>query len=259
MKALILAAGQGTRLRHLTDHRAKPMLPIHGKPLLQHIIEWLRHYEIRRIAVNLHHHPDSVVEAFGDGLALDVRLHYSYEPVLMGTAGAAKLLEDYFDERFVVVYGDVYTNLDLARLQRAHARHCLEAGAGAGSCLTLAIYAVTNPEDCGLVETDVRGRVTRFVEKPPTDQVFTNLAFTGILIAEPGILAHIPHGRPFDFGHDLIPRLLDAGAPLFAESLLPGEFVIDIGTLGGYLLALQINTGNDLPWVAPQPEPVLTF
>ncbi len=261
MKALILAAGQGTRLRSLTAHRPKPMLPLHGKPLLQHTIEWLRQYGIRDIAVNLHHHPEFIIGYFGDGSRLDVSLHYSHETTLLGTAGAAKQLESYLDEPFVVVYGDVYTNLDLYRLKLTHDRHRqhsvkvdTETNRGGDSLiggLTMALYSVSNPHECGLVETDAEGCITRFVEKPPRHLVFTDQAFSGVMLCEPGMLAHIPAQTAFDFGHDLIPKLLADDAPVYAESILPGEFVIDIGTLNGYLTALRVAGNRQRPLTPP--------
>jgi NDP-sugar pyrophosphorylase family protein len=247
MKALILAAGQGTRLKSLTAARPKPMLPIRGKPLLQHTVEWLAGYGVRHIAVNLHHCPESILDHFGDGSRFGVALRYSYETTLLGTAGAAKRLEGYLDEPFVVVYGDVYTNLDLGRLNALHARHRREAG-----CVTMALYRVSNPEACGLVETGAEGRVTQFVEKPPRDRIFTDLAFSGVMICEPSVLASVPEAIPFDFGHDLLPKLLSKGAPVYAEPAAGGEFVIDIGTLDGYLAALQMAGNGEQPAALPQ-------
>jgi len=242
MKALILAAGQGTRLKCLTHRRPKPMLPLRGKPLLQHSLEWLARHDIREIALNLHYRPEAISGYFGDGSPFGVQLEYSYEVSLLGTAGAAKRLQYFLDEPFIVVYGDVFTNLDLGRLKLAHARHVSAAGRNreqALDCLTMMLYAVPNPEECGLVETGAGGRVVRFVEKPPIDRVFTNQAFSGVMICEPGVLDYVPADTPFDFGHDLIPLLLGQGRPVYAESLSAGEFVIDIGTLGGYLRALS--------------------
>jgi mannose-1-phosphate guanylyltransferase len=248
MKALILAAGQGTRLKQLTVNRPKPMLPIRGKPLLQHTIEWLHRYGIRQIAVNLHHHPEAILDCFGDGARFGVALEYSYEASLLGTAGAAKRLQHFLDETFVVIYGDVFTNLDLARLTFAHAQHLEAAGHGLAhvpDCLTMVIYPVSNPEECGLVEADAGGRVVQFVEKPSRERVFTNQAFSGIIVCQPRVLEYVPADTPFDFGHDLFPKLLAQGAPLFTQALNPGEFVIDIGTLGGYLRALSTYAYQD--------------
>lgn len=251
MKALILAAGHGTRLRHLTAARPKPMLPLDGRPLLAHTIAWLRGHGVRQIAINLHHHAGCIVETFGDGARWGVTLQYSFEPHLLGTAGAAKRLAHFLDEPFVVAYGDVYTNLDLGRMQRLHATHraaqaptadepCLTDACLTDTCLIMALYAVPNPEACGLVELDAARRVRRFVEKPPPAEVFTDQAFSGVMICDPGVLEEIPAETPFDFGHDLFPRLLARQAPLYGEPLAAGEFVIDIGTLDGYLAALRM-------------------
>jgi NDP-sugar pyrophosphorylase family protein len=222
--------------------RPKPMLPLHGKPLLQHSIEWLRGHDVDQIAVNLHHHAESSVDYFGDGSQFGGSLEYSYEQELLGTAGAAKRLQPYLDESFVVVYGDVYTNLDLTRLKTAHTQHQRAAASSrddVSACLTMMLYTVPNPEACGIVETDAQRRVLRFVEKPSRGHTFTNLAFSGVMICEPDLLDHVPADMPFDVGHDLIPRLLDMGTPLYGEPLAAGEFVIDIGTLDGYLRALM--------------------
>lgn len=236
MKALILAAGQGTRLRRLTAHRPKPMLPLRSIPLLQHTITWLRSHGVEEMWINLHYHPEQIAGYFGNGARFGVAIRYSYENELLGTAGAAKKLQPYLDETFVVVYGDVYTNLNLTRIGQTHGQHVREAGGH----LTLVLYPVNNPEACGLVETDAQGRITRFVEKPPSHLVFTDQAFSGVMLCEPHILERVPLDRPYDFGRDLIPKLLAEQAPLYAEPLADREFVIDIGTLGGYLHALNV-------------------
>jgi NDP-sugar pyrophosphorylase family protein len=234
------------------------MLPVHGKPLLQHTVEWLRDHGVRQIAVNLHHHPETVVEHFGDGARFGVELEYSHETTLLGTAGAAKRLQSFLDETFVVVYGDVFTNVDLARLKLAHAQH-RAAGSHhreyAAARLTMLLYTVPNPEECGLVEVDSRGRIVRFVEKPPRDLIFTDQAFSGVMLCEPGVLEYAPPDAPFDFGHDLLPKLMGLGAPLHAQSLSQGEFVIDIGTLGGYLRALATCTRPVGMTAFRQPQP----
>jgi mannose-1-phosphate guanylyltransferase len=237
MKALILAAGQGTRLKSLTEHRPKPMLPIRSKPLLQHTVEWLRGYGVVELAMNVHYRPDLIMQHFGDGAALDVSIHYSCEKELLGTAGAAKKLEAFLDEEFVIVYGDVFTNMDLSRLHKFHKQPA--AHGQPLPVLTLALYSVPDPTQCGLVETNAIGRITRFVEKPPLEQVFTDLAFSGIMICRPDILRHVPMNAFFDFGHDLIPLLLAKDVPMFAQAIAGNEFVIDIGTLPGYLTALK--------------------
>ncbi|MCX6044213.1 MAG: nucleotidyltransferase family protein [Chloroflexi bacterium] len=236
MKALILAAGKGTRISHLTQNCPKPMLPVGEKPLLAHLVHWLHSHHITEIAINLHYAPDAIINYFGDGSAYGVALTYSYEAQLLGTAGAAKQLEHFLNETFVVIYGDVYTNLNLTRLTNFHAaRKTL----GQAPALTLALYQVPNPTECGLVELDATNRVTRFVEKPPADQVFTNLANAGIMVCEPEILKVVPRNTAFDFGHNVLPRLLAIDAPIFGQAIADHEFLIDIGTPAGYQRAQQ--------------------
>lgn len=238
MKALILAAGKGTRLQHLTLNCPKPMLPIQGQPLLAHLVCWLRAHNITQIAINVHHHPAVIMGYFGDGQRMDVNITYSYEEQLLGTAGAAKRLEAFLTEPFVVVYGDVYTNLDLTRLIHFHEWH--QQTALPNLLATLALYRVPNPTECGLVEVDATGRITRFVEKPPMDQVFTELANAGVMICKPEILDFIPQNTVYDLGRNLFPALLATDASLLGQALADDEFLIDIGTPSGYSRAQEL-------------------
>ncbi|MGD9101652.1 MAG: nucleotidyltransferase family protein, partial [Anaerolineae bacterium] len=177
MKALILAAGEGTRLGPLTADRPKPMLPVGGVPLIEHIVLLLKRHGINNIAINLHYKPWTIIHHLGHGRRWGVRIHYSFEEALLGSAGAAKRLEWYFDESFIVFYGDLYTDLNLSNLIAAHHQ--------GGAPLTMALYAVDNPTQCGIVELDEQSRVRRFVEKPAPDQVFSQLANAGVLVVEP--------------------------------------------------------------------------
>ena len=238
MKALILAAGKGTRLQDLTRNCPKPMLPLNGTPLLAHVVTWLRAHGVTELAMNLHHCPDVITDYFGDGAKWDVKITYSYEPTLMGTAGAAKRLETFLDQPFVVAYGDVYTNLDLSRLMQAHHQHLDEDGTR--PLATLALYRVPNPTECGLVELDNQGQIRRFVEKPPAHQVFTDLANAGVMICEPKVLCFTPKETSFDFGRDLFPAALAAGERLRGEAIAPDEYLIDIGTPSAYQRAQQL-------------------
>ena len=158
MKALILAAGEGTRLRPLTLTRPKPMLPIGGIPLLELWLRLLVRHGVRDIAINLHYKPDVVTSYFGDGTRWHVRLTYSFEEQALGTAGAVRRLQSFLDERFFVLYGDVLTDLDLTALAALHERK--------QAALTAALYRVPRPWECGIVAMDADGRITRFVEKP---------------------------------------------------------------------------------------------
>lgn len=235
MKALILAAGKGTRLGTLTANYPKPMLPVGDRPLLGHLIEWLRDSGITEIAINLHHAPEAIADYVGDGASFGVRVTYSYEETLLGTAGAARKLDGFLDERFAVIYGDGYLNVRLDRLEAVHQRGIERHGGKAG--LTMALFHVPNPSECGLVEVNQAGDVVRFVEKPPADEVFTDLANAGIYICDPGILQLIPRHTVQDFSRHLIPLMLQRGDPVMASSISSDEYVIDIGTPAAYARA----------------------
>lgn len=223
MKALVLAAGEGTRLRPLTLDRPKPMLPLAGRPLLEHLVALLAAHGIREIAINLHYRPEAIVDHFGDGSRFGVRITYSPEPRLLGSAGAARQLDWFLDDAFVVLYGDVLTDVDLSSLIDAHRRF--------GGVGTVALNEVDDPTRCGIVQLDRTGRITSFVEKPTTDE-FGKLANSGIYILERAVIDHVPPGLPFDFGTDLFPALLSAGLPLYGVPA-PG-YVLDIGSLERY-------------------------
>lgn len=224
MKALILAAGFGTRLGHLTTDRPKPMLPIGGRPLLDHLVRLVRAHGVRDVAVNLHHHGQVIRDHLGDGSDYDVSIVYSHEPVLLGTAGAVHALRHFLDEPFFVLYGDVLTDEDLTSLAAWHrATH---------ADLTMTLYRVEDPTRAGVVEAGPDGRVTRFQEKPSAAEVFSDLASTGVLIAQPSVLASIPADRPADIGHDLLPALLSEGAAVYGR--LASGYVMDIGGVERY-------------------------
>ena len=226
MKALILAAGEGTRLRPLTLTRPKPMLPVNGEPLLVITITRLRDHGVSDIAINLHHHRDAIMDYFGDGSRFGVQITYSHEPELLGTAGAARKLADYLDETFFIVYGDVLTNLSYSALARFHHQK--------NAALTISLYRVEDPTQVGLVGIDKDRRVMDFIEKPFPEEVFTDLANSGVLVCEPAILSYIPPDTFYDFGHDLFPRLLAAREPPYGVPLTSDEYLIDIGTLDKY-------------------------
>jgi mannose-1-phosphate guanylyltransferase len=226
------------------------MLPIGGKPLLHHLVSWLRAHGVGEIAINLHHKPEAITEYFGRGERFGVAITYSHERRLLGTAGALKELQAFLDETFVVLYGDVFTNLDLKRLIRFHADRGESDCGGRGLAgptwpfLTLSLYRVADPSACGLVQLDGQGRITHFVEKPPPDATFTNLANAGVMVFERGILDFIPDYAPVDLGYELFPRLLGQGIPLYGYPLRDGEFLIDIGTPDSYRRAQELAAGS---------------
>ncbi len=224
MKALVLAAGQGTRLRPLTLERPKPMLPVGRRPILEHIVAHLRTHGITEIAINLNYRPQVIVDYFGDGDKWDVSITYSYEDHLLGSAGAARALEWFFTDTFVVWYGDVLSDLDLGALIRRHR--------STRAAASLALYEVDEPERCGIVQVDRDGWITRFKEKPARNAHLGNLANAGIYVIEPELLPWIPGDRPVDFGSDLFPRLLSFGAPF--QGITPEAYVLDVGSLERY-------------------------
>ncbi len=224
MKAMILAAGEGTRLRPLTDAAPKPMLEVGGRPLIAYLVDLLRAHGVVDIAVNLHHKPDVITAYLGDGSRFGVRVTYSREDILLGSAGAAKRLEHFFDESFFVLYGDVLTDIDLSALAAFHRDQ--------GACLTMALYQAEDPTRCGIVEIDGDCRVHRFLEKPCPQDVFSPWANAGVYMVEPDILRLIPAGSFCDFGADLIPTLLRDGLPVRGYVSL--GYFLDIGSLGRY-------------------------
>ncbi|MDD5219696.1 MAG: sugar phosphate nucleotidyltransferase [Candidatus Bipolaricaulis sp.] len=236
VRAMILAAGEGTRLRPLTDTCAKAVLPVGGKPAMEHVLEWLRSYGIRDVAVNLHHCPESITDRFGGGERVEMRLTYSREPELLGTAGGVLAMRSFLDRRFVLVYGDVLTDLDLGELVRYHAAKVAALPAGSPA-LTMALSKTTRPTEVGLADVADDGRIRRFVEKPSRDAVFSDLAHAGILVLEPGILDHIPAGKGVDFGCDVFPALLERGVPMFGWPIPKGTYLADYGSLEAYARA----------------------
>ena len=231
MKALVLCAGEGQRLRPLTNDRPKPMLSIGDRPLLERIVVLLRQHGITDIAINLHYKPLSIVNHLGEGSQWGVHIRYSYEEELLGSAGAARRLAPYLkDAPFVVFYGDLFTDLNLGRLLVSHKQ--------GNAWVTMGLYTVDNPTACGIVELDRENRVTRFMEKPQADEVFSRLANAGVFVVEPQVLDLIPPETTFDFGHDLFPRMLSQELPI--QGYVIEQLLIDIGTKRNYERAQEI-------------------
>lgn len=219
MKGMILAAGEGRRLRPLTDHLPKPMLPVAGRPLLEHTITYLRDNGVTDLAINLYHLPDIVIDYFGNGSRWGVNLRYSVEEQLLGSAGGVKRLQSFFDETFVVFYGDLLTWANLRPMIELHQQ--------AGVVATMGLYQVPDPWNRGIVQLDEAKNIIRFVEKPPRDQVFSNLANAGIYILEPQVLDRIPAEQVYDFGHNVFPDLLSEGVQVAGYVI--EDLLIDIG------------------------------
>ena len=227
MKAMILAAGEGTRLRPLTLQTPKVMIPIAGTPLLQYNIELLRSNGITEVAINLHHLPQVVMDWLGNGDRFGIQVTYSVEDPILGTAGALSKLRGFFDDTFVLVYGDMLTNLDIASLLDLHQAKAALA--------TVTLFRVDNPSSYGIVEIDGEQRILRFVEKPAPGTTTSNLANSGIYMLQPEVINDIPQDTFYDFGYDLFPALLKKGAPLYG--FVTSDAILDTGTMENYRLA----------------------
>jgi NDP-sugar pyrophosphorylase family protein len=228
MKGMILAAGEGQRLRPLTDHLPKPMLPIAGRPLLEHTILHLRDCGIADLAINLYYLPGVIMDYFGSGSRWGVRLHYSVEEELMGSAGGVKRMQPFFCNcTFVVYYGDVFTRADLRPMVAFHRR--------AGVLATMGLYRVPDPWNRGIVQLDDAHTIVRFVEKPSRDQVFSDMANAGIYVLEPEVLDRIPAGQVCDFGQDVFPKMLAEGTRIAGYAI--EDTLIDIGLPEKYIEA----------------------
>jgi NDP-sugar pyrophosphorylase family protein len=223
-KAILLAAGQGERLRPLTQRVPKCMVEIAGKPLLERNVEWLKKYGVTDLVINLHYLPESVAGHFGDGSRWGVRITYSRERELLGTAGAVRNVADFFDGPFFVWYGD---NLSTCRLDRLWAMHTARGGVA-----TIALHEREDPTQSGIVGLDETDRITRFLEKPRSDQVFSHWVSAGILALDPQVIDSIPGGGASDFGRDVFPRLLKEGAALYGYKMSVEEGLWWIDTAG---------------------------
>lgn len=231
MNAMILAAGKGTRLYPLTETLPKPMVPVAGRPVLEHIVRWLRRHGVRRIAINLHYLPAAVRGHFGDGSRFGVELLYSEEPELLGTAGGVKRIESFFEDPFLVVYGDVLADFDLGALVAEHRSHAGQPHA------TLTLDRRPEAAQCGVVELAADGRVAGFVEKPRPEDIRSPWVNSGIMVLDRALLGMIPAGRFSDFGREVLPAWLGAGVPLWGWTLPEGAYLIDMGTPEKYAQA----------------------
>ncbi len=225
MKAMILAAGVGSRLDPLTRNVPKPMVPILNRPVMEYLIELLKKHGFTEIMVNLHYLGDHIREYFGDGSRFGVRIEWSVEDQLWGDAGSLKRVEDFFrDETFLVIGGDDLTDMDLTRLVKTH--HEKKALA------TIALSLVDDPSEYGIVLMNEESRITRFLEKPKGEVIFSNTANTGVYVFSPEIFELIPHGVFYLFGKQVFPLLLDQKMPLYGH--LTAAYWKDVGNLKIY-------------------------
>lgn len=224
MKAVIMAGGKGTRLRPLTCHIPKPMVPLLNRPCMEYIIDLLRGHGITQIGVTMQFMPEVIRSHFGDGRDFGVELHYFDEESPLGTAGSVKNASAFLDERFVVISGDALTDFDLGPAIDFHARN--EALA------TIVLTRVERPLEYGVVMTDEEGKVVRFLEKPDWSEVFSDTVNTGIYVLEPEVLQWVGEGKEQDFSNDLFPLLMKRGEPLYG--FVSEGYWSDIGNMAQY-------------------------
>jgi mannose-1-phosphate guanylyltransferase len=243
MKAMILAAGKGTRVRPITYTMPKPMMPILQKPVMEFLLELLRQHGFDQIMVNVSHLAEEIESYFRDGQRFGVQIAYSFEGRIvegtlvgeaLGSAGGMKKIQDFypfFDDTFVVLCGDALIDLDLTAAVKWHKSK--------GSIATIIMKSVPQEEvpSYGVVVTDEEGRVKAFQEKPKVDEALSTNINTGIYIFEPEVLNYIPSGSEYDIGSQLFPKLVELGAPFYA---IPMDFEwVDIGKVPDYWRAIR--------------------
>src|SRR6185312_13933384 len=214
MKAMVLAAGLGTRLRPLTYEITKPMVPVLDRPVMEHIIELLERHGFEQVIANLHYFPDSIREYFGE------RISYRYEEELLGTAGGVRACREFFgDEPFLVISGDALTDIDLKALARRHR--------DAGGIATLTVKKVADTREYGVVLHDRDGRITGFQEKPAPEEALSDLGNCGIYVFSPEIFDYFPEAPFADWAHDVFPALLENDVPFHIHEI--AEYWNDVG------------------------------
>ena len=228
MKAVLLAGGFGTRLRPLTLHTPKPIVPIFDRPFLFHQIDVLKRLpDIDEVILSLNYQPDRIRELLGAGFDPGLPLRYVVEPSPLGTGGAVRYAEPHLDGTTIVFNGDVLTAIDLPAVLRLHRERQAAA--------TIVLTPVDNPSAYGLVETDADNNVTRFLEKPAPDEITCNTINAGIYVLEPDTFDRIPSGTKYSIERAYFPSLVDRGETFVAY--IDQDYWLDIGTPAAYLRA----------------------
>ena len=227
IKAFILAGGKGARLRPLVLHTPKPIVPLANIPFLFFQIDHIKRAGITEIILSLSYQPRKITDIFGDGMKYGVTMRYTHEDLPLGTAGALKAATNLIDDTLIVLNGDVLTDINLLDILKYHRTKKAEA--------TIAITRVMNPGGYGLIEANSKGRVVRFIEKPPEDEVTGDTVNAGIYVLEPSVLDRIPAGGPQSLERELFPAMVQHGAKVYAY--LTQGFWQDIGNPEKYLEA----------------------
>src|ERR1700744_1060618 len=228
LRAVVMAGGEGTRLRPMTANQPKPLLPVANRPIMEHVLRLLRRHGFSDTVGTVQFLAALVRNYFGDGEDFGMKLQYATEEMPLGTAGSVKNAEDALrDEPFLVISGDALTDIDLTAMVRFHKEQ--------GALVTVGLTRVPDPLEFGIVIADEDGRIQRFLEKPTWGQVFSDTVNTGIYVMEPEVLAEVPPGESVDWSADVFPALLKRGAPLFGY--ISGGYWEDVGTHESYLKA----------------------
>ncbi len=227
MKAVIMAGGEGTRLRPITSLRPKPMVPIVNQPVMEHIIGLVKHHGIDEVVATLAFMPRTIQDYFGAGEEWGVDIGYAVEESPLGTAGSVKNAQHLLgtEEPFLIISGDAVTDIDLTEVLRFHKER--------GGAVTIALKRVPDPLDFGVVITAENGLVERFLEKPSWGQVFSDTINTGIYVIEPWVLDYIPEGESYDFSADLFPRLMEDGHEIYGIAV--DGYWCDVGSRESYM------------------------
>lgn len=227
MKALFLAGGMGTRLRPLTDRLPKPMVPVMGKPLLERTLEILKLHGVDDIVLSTCYKPEAIERYFGDGSDFGLKIHYVSEDIPLGTGGAIKNCENYFDDTFFIFNADILSNINFSEMLRYHKRKKTD--------VTIAVTRVGNPSAYGVIEYDGNGYASSFREKPAPNEVVSHFINAGVYIIEPGIFRRIPSGRAVSVEREVFPKLLERGRKI---AVYKGcNYWLDIGTPEKYVQA----------------------
>ena len=226
MKAVILVGGESTRLRPLTYDVPKAMVPIVNRPFLERMLEWLRAYNVTEIILTTYYLPQAIEDHFGDGSRHGVEITYLLEPEPLGTGGAVKNCQHLLDSRFLVLNGDILSDMDLTAVLDEHQARRAQ--------VTIVSTWVEDPSRFGVIASDPDGRIQRFVEKPPPGQAPSHDINAGVYVLEPEMLDQMPQGN-FSVERDFFPPLIERGAPVYHHPA--SGYWIDIGTVDHYLQA----------------------
>ncbi|WP_421617833.1 sugar phosphate nucleotidyltransferase [Brevibacillus sp. TJ4] len=224
MNALLLAGGLGTRLRPLTEHLPKPMALVANRPWLEHLIVHLKQQGIADFVIAVKHYPEIIQNHFGTGEKWGVRIRYTFEKALLGTAGAIKNAEPFLDDRFLVVNADIVHEAEMIPLLEFHNQH--------GGAVTIGLTTVDDPSHYGVVELDSQGEILRFVEKPRPGEAPSNLINAGIYVMDKRVLRHIPKQREVSIERETFPLLIERSEGVFGKTI--SGYWMDMGTKERY-------------------------